>query len=100
MTTAPLPLSTWLSVTHCRYLITPIALIADTLALFPNGKHLVIGGGTFKSVTNIHEVPIILLVSKDHTFTKSLSRETYDSWIDFRIIPLGDLNLLHKIGTL
>ncbi|KAJ7911317.1 hypothetical protein B0H13DRAFT_2328401 [Mycena leptocephala] len=64
MTTAPLPL--------------------NTLALFPNGKHLVIGGGTFKSVTNIHEVPIILLLSwSDKKHLRSTCRT-----LNFALEPL------------
>ncbi|KAJ7252279.1 hypothetical protein C8J57DRAFT_1665162 [Mycena rebaudengoi] len=48
-------------------------------AFFTGAKHFVIAGGKFKSVTHIH-----------HT--------TSSDPPDIRMIPIGDLDLLHKIG--
>ncbi|KAF7334933.1 hypothetical protein MVEN_02243000 [Mycena venus] len=48
-------------------------------AFFTKAKHVVIAGGKFKSVTHIHHP-----TSSDPT--------------DIRMIPIGDLDLLHKIG--
>ncbi|KAJ7277331.1 hypothetical protein C8J57DRAFT_1223079 [Mycena rebaudengoi] len=50
-----------------------------TGAFFPGATNFVVKGGKFKSVTNIHQaVPSVPPA--------------------FRVIPLGDLNLLHSVG--
>ncbi|KAJ6619647.1 hypothetical protein B0H10DRAFT_2025491 [Mycena sp. CBHHK59/15] len=50
-----------------------------TGAFFPKGQHFVVTGGRYESVTHIYQTS-----PSDHP--------------DFRVIPLGDLNLLHPIG--
>ncbi|KAJ7725569.1 hypothetical protein B0H16DRAFT_1471809 [Mycena metata] len=47
-------------------------------AFFPQAKHFVVAGGKFKSVTHIHQAAA-------------------NAPPDFRIIPIGDLNLLHQL---
>jgi hypothetical protein len=72
--------------TQCRY----------TGAFFPKAKHFVVAGGKFKSITNIHHAAS---APAGREGTHSLTEKAYPPWIDFRVIPLGDLNLLHTIGS-
>jgi hypothetical protein len=70
--------------THCRY----------AGAFFPKAKHFVVAGGKFKSVTNIHQAA----PSAPPGELKCIpSTEILTLGTDFRVIPLGDLNLLHEI---
>ncbi|KAJ7321933.1 hypothetical protein DFH08DRAFT_941821 [Mycena albidolilacea] len=63
-------------------------------SFFPNGKHFVVSGGNF-SVTHIHHAgPGHPPGGAQH----SLVEKPCYQWSDnFRVIPLGDLNLLHTI---
>jgi hypothetical protein len=55
-----------------------------------------VAGGKFTSVTNINQAAPSAPPGQSRTYP--FPHETYPGWIDFRAIPLGDLNLLHKIG--
>lgn len=63
-------------------------------SFFPNGKHFVVSGGNF-SVTHIHHAgPGHPPGGAQHSLVE---KPCYQSSDNFRVIPLGDLNLLHTI---
>jgi hypothetical protein len=71
--------------TQCRY----------TGAFFPKAMHFVVAGGKFKSITHVHQAaPIAPPGQLEHI----RSTEILTFGTDFRLIPLGDLNLLQEIG--
>ena len=54
-------------------------------------------GGKFTSVTNINQAAPSAPPGQLRTYP--FPHETYPGWLDFRAIPLGDLNLLQEIGV-
>jgi hypothetical protein len=72
----------------------------DTRAPFsPRQSTLSLQAGNSRaSLMFIMLLPMLLRVSEDHTLLPSARKLTYRCWTDFRVIPLGDLNLLQEIG--
>ncbi|KAJ7223332.1 hypothetical protein GGX14DRAFT_657922 [Mycena pura] len=54
-------------------------------AFFPRAHNFVVSGGRFKTITNIHHA------------ASTVPSGTQLQWTDFRIVPRGDLDLLHEI---
>jgi hypothetical protein len=54
-----------------------------------------VAGGKFKSVTHIHQAAANAPSGRQGSHTHI--NKTYYRRIDFRIIPIGDLNLLHQL---
>jgi hypothetical protein len=73
--------------TQCRY----------AGAFFPKAKQFIVTGGKFKSITHIHQAAPS--APPGRLGIHLLNQETYPGWKDFPIIPLGHVNLLHRIAV-
>jgi hypothetical protein len=67
-------------------------------AFFPKAKDFIVAGGKFQSVINIHQAVASAPPGKQAALIRAMSMESYPQRIDFTVIPLGHINLLHPIG--
>ncbi|KAJ7226516.1 hypothetical protein C8J57DRAFT_1252555 [Mycena rebaudengoi] len=61
-----------------------VSLSSNGGAIFSGSQHFTVTGGTFSSVTN-------------HYIAPPAARGLTASWVDFRMIPLGDIDLQYEI---